>query len=283
MSDMDGRTCVITGPTAGIGRATALALADRGARLGLVARNAEKLGALVEEIRGRSGAEAVPFVADLSVQKDVRRVGAEILERFDALHVLIDNAGLFEMALHETADGLESTFAVNHLAYFLLTEILRPRLVESAPARIVVVASDAHRFADLDLDDLEFRSRPYKAMRVYGTSKLLNILWTYALARRLEGSGVTANCLHPGGVNTGLGDQNGRVLAALARLVKVFMRSPERGAQTSVYLACSPDVEGTSGRYFADCRERRSSAISYDEDLQERLWKISERRVDGAT
>lgn len=282
MADMTGRTCVITGPTAGIGKATALALAERGARVGLVARNAGKLEALAEEIRTRTGAEAIPFVADLSVQKDVRRVGAEILERLDALHVLINNAGLFEMALRETADGLEATFAVNHLAYFLLTEILRPRLVESAPARIVVVASDAHRFANLDLEDLEFRSRPYKMMRVYGTSKLLNILWTYALARRLEGSGVTANCLHPGGVNTGLGDQNGRVLAALGKFVKVFMRSPERGAATSVYLATSPDVEDTSGHYFADCRERDSSAISHDQDAQERLWEISERLVGAS-
>lgn len=282
MSDMTGRTCVITGPTAGIGRATALALAERGARLGLVARNSDKLEALAEELRARTRADVVPFVADLSVQKDVRRVGAEILERLDSLHVLINNAGLFETALRETADGLEATFAVNHLAYFLLTEILRPRLVESAPARIVVVASDAHRFADLDLDDLEFRSRPYKMMRVYGTSKLLNILWTYALARRLEGSGVTVNCLHPGGVNTGLGDQNGRALAALGKLVKVFMRSPERGAETSIYLATSSEVEHTSGRYFADSRERKSSPISHDLDAQEQLWAISERLVGAS-
>ncbi len=279
MTDLKGRTCVITGPTAGIGRATALALAERGARLGLVARSADKLEALADDLRARTGAEVVPFVADLSVQKEVRRVGAEILERLDALHVLINNAGLFETTLRETADGLETTLAVNHLAYFLLTEILRPRLVESAPARIVVVASDAHRFADLDLEDLEFRSRPYKMIPVYGASKLLNILWAYALARRLEGSGVTVNCLHPGGVNTGLGDQNGRVLAVLGKLVKVFMRSPERGAETSVFLATSPEVEGTSGRYFADCRERESSAISNDPETQERLWEISERLV----
>jgi NAD(P)-dependent dehydrogenase (short-subunit alcohol dehydrogenase family) len=279
MSDMTGRTCVITGPTAGIGRATAVALAERGARLGLVARNPDKLETLAEELRARSGADVVPFVADLSVQRDVRRVGAEILERFDALHVLVNNAGLFEMALRETEDGLEATLAVNHLAYFLLTEILRPRLVESAPARIVVVASDAHRFADLDLEDLEFRRRPYKMMRVYGTSKLLNILWSYALARRLEGSGVTVNCLHPGGVNTGLGDQNGRVLAVLAKLVKVFMRSPERGAATSIHLATAPELERVSGCYFADCREHKSSAISHDRSVQEKLWEISEGLV----
>jgi NAD(P)-dependent dehydrogenase (short-subunit alcohol dehydrogenase family) len=279
MGDMTGRTCVITGPTTGIGRATALGLAERGARLGLVARNAEKLADLADELRARGDVEVVPFQADLSVQKEVRRVGAEILERLDAVHVLVNNAGVIETGFRETADGLETTLAVNHLAYFLLTEILRPRLVASAPARIVVVASDAHRFADLDLDDLEFRRRPYKMMRVYGTSKLLNILWTYALARRLEGSGVTANCLHPGGVNTGLGDQNGGVLAVLGKLVKVFMRSPERGAETSVHLATAPELEGTTGRYFADCRERRSSPISQDRDLQERLWELSERLV----
>lgn len=279
MADTNGRTCVITGPTAGIGRATARALAEQGFRLGLVARNAEKLEALAQELREESGAEVVPFLADLSVQKEVRRVGAEILERLDTLHVLVNNAGLMATRLRETADGLESTLAVNHLAYFLLTEILRPRLLASAPARIVSVASDAYRFASLDLDDLEFRKRRYRAMRVYGTSKLLNILWTYALARRLEGTGVTANCVHPGGVNTGLGDHNSRWMAVLAKPVKMFMRSPERGAETSVYLASSPEVEGTSGRYFADCRERRTTPITYDREVQERLWQESERLV----
>lgn len=276
---MEPRTCLITGATTGIGRATAFALARRGLRLGLVCRSPEKGAATAAAIRAETGRDVDLVLADLGIQKEVRRAADEILDRFPRIDCLVNNAGVFQTRFEETPDGLETTLAVNHLAYFLLTELLLPRLLESAPARIVSVASDAHRFADLDLDDLEFRRRPFRSMRVYGTSKLLNVLWSAELAQRLEGTCVTANSLHPGGVNTGLGDQNGRVLAAVGKLVKVFMRSPEKGAETSVHLATAPELDGVSGRYFADCREKQPSAEALDEALQSRLWTLSEGLV----
>ncbi len=280
---LDPRTCVITGATAGIGRATAFALARDGFHLGLVCRNRAKGEALCDALRSEAGATDVAlFVADLGVQADVRRAAGEILAGFPRLDVLLNNAGVFQTRFEETSDGIETTLAVNHLAYFLLTGLLQERLLASAPARIVSVASDAHRFARLDLDDLEFRSRPFRAMRVYGTSKLLNVMWNAELAQRLEGSGVTANCLHPGGVNTGLGDQNGAILAWVGGLVKRFLRSPDKGAETSVHLASAPRLADVSGRYFADCRERRPSTAARDAAAQARLWNLSEALVSGS-
>ena len=271
---------MITGATAGIGRATAFALARHGFRLGLVCRNRAKGEALAEALRAEAGAGDVAlFVADLGVQADVRHAAGEILAGFPHLDVLLNNAGVFQTRFEETADGIESTLAVNHLAYFLLTDLLRERLVASAPARIVSVASNAHRFARLDLDDLEFRKRRFRSMRVYGTSKLLNVMWNAELARRLEGTGVSANCLHPGGVNTGLGDQNGALLARVGGLVKRFLRSPDKGAETSVHLASAPQLADVSGRYFADCRQRRPSAAARDPAAQARLWGLSEALV----
>ena len=274
---------MITGATAGIGRATAFALARHGFRLGLVCRSRAKGEALSEALRAEAGAGDVAlFVADLGVQIDVRRAADEILAGFPRLDVLLNNAGVFQTRFEETADGIETTLAVNHLAYFLLTDLLRERLVASAPARIVSVASNAHRFARLDLNDLEFRKRPFGAMRVYGTSKLLNVIWNAELARRLEGSGVSANCVHPGGVNTGLGDQNGGVLAQVGGLVKRFLRSPDKGAETSVHLATAPQLVDVSGRYFANCRERRPSAAARDAAAQAQLWELSEALVAGS-
>jgi NAD(P)-dependent dehydrogenase (short-subunit alcohol dehydrogenase family) len=174
-----------------------------------------------------------------------------------------------------TRDGIETTLAVNHLAYFMLTLLLRHALAASPSARVVNVASDAHKFARLDLDDLD-SARSYGAMRVYGTSKLCNILFTYELARRLRGTRVTANCLHPGAVATRLGQNNGRIATALTKLLRPFFRTPEGGADTVVYLATSPEVAGTSGAYFANRRAIRSSRVSYDETVQRRLWDASE-------
>ena len=188
----------------------------------------------------------------------------------------MNNAGVVNLRRSTTVDGIETVFAVNHLAYFLLTHLLLERLRGSAPARIVNVASDAHRFGTIDLDDLG-HARRYRAMRVYGSSKLANILFTYELARRLEGTRVTANCLHPGAVATRLGQNNGRLATALTKLLRPFFRTPEQGAATAIYLASSPAVEGVSGRYFVDCKEARSSRASYDTDLALRLWHASAR------
>ena len=274
------RVGVVTGATSGIGRAAAFALARHGLSLALVCRSRAKGEALAAALRAETGNPRIAiFGADLAVQAEIRRVAGELLARYPRIQLLLNNAGVVNLRFEETPDGIETTFAVNHLAYFLLTELLRPRLVASAPARIVSVASDAHRFGKLDLDDLEYRTRRYRSMQVYGSSKLLNLLWTYELARRLEGTGVSANAMHPGGVRTGLGDQNGPVLAALGKVVKLFMRSPERGADTAVWLATAPELEGVSGRYYYDRKEHRSLPITYDRAAQQRLWEISERRT----
>lgn len=278
---MKGKTCLITGASSGIGRATALALARQGASLVLLCRDRQRGQETVEEIAATTGTRDVTLLlADLAVQSDVRRVAAEFLATDRPLHVLINNAGVVNLQRSVTADGIETTFAVNHLAYFLLTDLLLDRLRRSAPARIVNVASDAHKFGRLDFDDLG-NERRYRAMRVYGQSKLANILFTAELARRLEGSGVTVNSLHPGAVSTRLGQNNGAWARAIIGLLRPFFRSPDNGAATSVYLASSPVVEGVSGKYFVNCKERRPSRAAQDADAARRLWDISAGMTGG--
>jgi len=274
---VNGRVCVVTGASSGIGRATARALARLGATLALVGRDRGRGEETVAALRAESGSAAVAlFLADLSSQAEIRRLAAELCDRYPAIHVLVNNAGVVNLRRSTTVDGIETVFAVNHLAYFLLTHLLLARLRASAPARIVNVASDAHRFGRIDLDDLG-HARRYRAMRVYGASKLANILFTCELARRLDGTGVAANCLHPGAVATRLGQNNGRLATAVTKLLRPFFRTPEQGAATAIYLASSPAVEGVSGKYFVDCREARSSSVSYDESLARRLWDASAR------
>ena len=273
---LTGKTVVLTGATSGIGRATALGLADEGARLILVGRTPERCEETLAEIRRRTGRDdAVMLRADLSSLKEVRRLADEVLASADRVHVLLNNAGVTLPKRQLTVDGLEGTFATNHLAYFLLTGLLLPRLRDSAPARIVNVASDAHRFVRLDLNDLQNEQR-YRALRVYGQSKTANLLFTQELARRIAGSGVSANALHPGGIRSNLGRSEGRALEVVRKLVGLFLKSPEEGARTSLYLACSPEVEGVSGRYYAKCRERTPAAHARDPELARRLWERSE-------
>jgi NAD(P)-dependent dehydrogenase (short-subunit alcohol dehydrogenase family) len=274
---MKGKTCLITGATSGIGRATATALAGLGASLVLVGRDRARAEETAAEIAQRSGNRDVTLLlGDLSSQAEVRRVAAEFLASQRPLHVLINNAGVINLQRTVTVDGIETTFAVNHLAPFLLTNLLLERLIASAPARIVNVSSDAHKFGLLDFDDLE-NTRRYRAMRVYGQSKLANILFTAELANRLDGSGVTANSLHPGAVATGLGKNNGAWARVLIAMLRPFFRTPADGAATSVYLAASPAVEGVTGKYFARQREHRSSAAARDAEAARRLWDISAR------
>jgi retinol dehydrogenase 12 len=273
---LTGKTVVLTGATSGIGRATALGLADEGARLILVGRTPERCEETLAEIRRRTGRDdAVMLRADLSSLKEVRRLADEVLASADRVHVLLNNAGVTLLRRQLTVDGLEGTFATNHLAYFLLTGLLLPRLRESAPARIVNVASDAHRFGRLDLNDLQNEQR-YRALRVYAQSKTANLLFTQELARRIAGSGVSANALHPGGIRSNLGRSEGKALEVVRKLVGLFLKSPEEGARTSLYLACSPEVEGVSGRYYAKCRERTPAAHARDPELARRLWERSE-------
>jgi NAD(P)-dependent dehydrogenase (short-subunit alcohol dehydrogenase family) len=273
---VNGKVAIVTGATSGIGRSTAFGLARLGASLGLVCRDPARGEETARAIREQTGNGAVDvFVADLASQTAIRRAAGEILARYARLHLLVNNAGVVNLERTTTEDGIESVFAVNHLAYFLLTHLLLERLRESAPARVVNVASDAHKFVKgINFDDLGF-ANGYTWMKVYGHSKLANVLFTYELARRLDGTGVTANCVHPGAVATGLGKNNGTWSKLLIRLLAPFFRTPDRGAQTTLYVATSPALEGVTGRYFANSREARSSAASHDRDAAERLWELS--------
>jgi NAD(P)-dependent dehydrogenase (short-subunit alcohol dehydrogenase family) len=274
--DMNGRVCVVTGATRGIGRATAEGLAQLGATTVLVARRREDGERVAREIAARASVTPALVSADLSSQASIRQAAAELARRYPRVHVLINNAGVIPARREVTVDGLEMQFAVNHLAYFLLTNLLLQELRAGAPSRIINVSSGAHDRARLQFDDLQ-AEREYQPRAVYSRSKLANVLFTYELARRLKGSGVTANCLSPGVVATGmLADYMGvpRTGGASARS---FGASPERGAQTSIYLATSPDVEGVTGKYFEKSRAIRSSQESYDEAAARRLWEVSER------
>jgi NAD(P)-dependent dehydrogenase (short-subunit alcohol dehydrogenase family) len=272
-----GRVCIVTGATSGVGKATALELARRGAVVGIVARDRERARATAEEIASAgSGRPPAVFLADLGRQRDVRRAADEILAHFPQIHVLVNNAGVVNLKRETTEDGIEAVFAVNHLAYFLLTVLLLDRLRASAPARIVNVASEAHKFVrGLQFDDIGFEHN-YKAMRVYGHSKLANLLFTQELARRLEGSGVTVNSVHPGAVASGLGKNNGRVAQTLIAFLAPFFRTPEGGAATSIHVATAPELATVSGRYFKNCREARPAAFASDREAAGRLWELSE-------
>jgi NAD(P)-dependent dehydrogenase (short-subunit alcohol dehydrogenase family) len=215
------------------------------------------------------------FVADLSAQAEVRRLAAEVLDRLARIHVLVNNVGGYWNTRHVTAEGLERTFALNHLAPFLLTDLLLDRLVQSAPARVVTVASHAHTMGRIDFDDLH-GERSYSGARAYNQSKLANILFTYELARRLPGTSVTANALHPGVVRTSLGAEDpARIQRLVVPFMRPFMKSRAQGAVTSVHVASSPELEHTTGRYFANSRPTRSSERSYDEAVAARLWQVS--------
>jgi NAD(P)-dependent dehydrogenase (short-subunit alcohol dehydrogenase family) len=271
------KTIVLTGATSGIGRATALGLAKLDSRLILVGRDAGRAEETIGAIRKATGRKDVEILrGDFARQDEVRRVAGEILARTEAIHVLLNNAGVTMMKRSVTPDGYESTFAINHLGYFTLTGLLLPRLLAAAPdARIVNVASDAHRWGPLDLDDLQ-NEREYKAMKVYGQSKTANLLFTRELARRLGGSGVTVNALHPGAVATRLGRGSGPLFDLLQSAISVFMKSPEQGADTSIFLASDPAVAGLTGRYFANRKEKQPRPFASDDVLAKRLWAVSE-------
>jgi retinol dehydrogenase 12 len=272
---MEGEVALITGGTSGIGKAASAALAYRGAEVVVAGRNKERAEAAVGEIQRGSGSQRVSLMlADLAVQAEVRGLAQAFKERHDRLDVLVNNAGLILSKRTQTPDGIETTLAVNHLAPFLLTNLLLDVLKKSAPSRVITVSSEARRRAEIDFDDLQ-SERHYRAFQVYGMTKLANILFTYELAERLRGTGVVANCVHPGGVNTNFGKNNRNLGTLLFRAFKPFMRTPEQGADTIVYLASSPEAEEMSGRYLAD-REEVSPAQPRDEAMQRRLWEVSE-------
>jgi NAD(P)-dependent dehydrogenase (short-subunit alcohol dehydrogenase family) len=274
---MQGKVIVITGATSGLGRLAALRLAQMGARLVLVARDRGRADKVLAELRqaGPGHAHRAHF-ADLSRIAEVKRVGAEIAAAEPRIDVLINNAGSIFGTRRVTADGLELTFATNHMAYFVLTQCLLGRLKASGPARIVNTASGAHIGHHLDFDDLQ-TAHGYRARTSYGRSKLANILFTRELARRLDGSGVTANCLHPGFVATNFGQRSNGVFGLVMRIAILFAGKPEPGAETIVYLAGSPDVAGISGEYFRECEVKLPSAEARDDVAARRLWEESER------
>lgn len=277
--NMAGKVCLITGATGGIGLITAHALAAQGARVVLVSRSAQKCEATAAEIKAATGNDQVTFIAgDLSLMAQVRRVAEQFLAQNDRLDVLINNAGAVFSSRQVTAEGYEMTMALNHLNYFYLTQLLQDVLLASAPARIVNVSSDAHKGGSIKFDDL-MSEKKYSAFGVYSMSKLANVMFTYELARRLEDSGVTANALHPGFVASNFGRSNGGIWSAIMPLAQMFAISPEKGAETTIYLATSGEVEGVTGKYFVKKQPVKSSGASYDQAAQRRLWDMSEQLV----
>ncbi|HSM43652.1 MAG TPA: SDR family NAD(P)-dependent oxidoreductase [Acidimicrobiia bacterium] len=273
---MTTKTVLVTGGTGGIGRAIAIGLASMGAHVGITGRDRARAEQAAAAIADESANPTVDvFVADMSSQTEVRRLADEVLVAYPRLDVLVNNVGGFWAHRHLTEDGLEHTFALNHLAPVLLTSLLLERLLASEPARVVTVSSGAHTTGRIDFDDL-MGERNYSGQRAYNQSKLANVMFTYELARQLEGTGVTANVLHPGMTNTAFSAEDpARKMAPIVLAARPFMRSPEKGADTAVYLASSPEVEGVTGEYFFNRKIKRSHESSYDKALTAQLWRAS--------
>lgn len=276
---MQDKVCLITGATSGIGFVTAQALAQRGATVVMVGRDAARGVDSVDRVKRATGNEAVDLLlADLSSQAQIAELAQAFQRRYERLDVLVNNAGAIFTERQTSVDGVEMTFALNHLGYFLLTHLLLDILKNSAPSRIVNVASAAHQGGRIHFDDLQGERR-YSGWRAYCQSKLANILFTYELAERLKDTQVTANVLHPGFVATRFGHNNRGAMSWLIRAAQVMAISEERGAETMIYLATSPEVEGVSGKYFVNCRETRSASQSNDAAIAKGLWQVSEAIV----
>ena len=273
---MAGKTVLVTGGTGGIGRATAEGLARLGARVAVTGRDLARAQAAAAAIAAATANPAVnAFAADLSAQAGVRRLARQVLDACPRLDVLVNNVGGFWARRHLTADGLEYTFALNHLAPFLLTNLLLDRLTACAPARIVTVSSGAQALGKINFGDLQ-GERAYSGQRAYNQSKLANVMFTYELARRLAGSGVTATVLHPGVTRTAFGTEDPTAtMRAMTAIARPFMKTPAQAAATPIYLASSPEAEGVTGRYFANRRPKKSSKLSYDTAAAARLWRVS--------
>ena len=274
-----GRTVLVTGGTGGIGKATALGLAAMGAHVAVTGRDRARTDDAAAEICAAGGRQVLVFVADLSSQSQVRRLAHEVLQLVPRIDVLVNNVGGYWNTRHLTADGLEHTFALNHLAPFLLTNLLLDRIKQGVAARVVTVASNAQSMGRIDFDDLQ-GERSYSGARAYNQSKLANVLFTYELARKLQGTAVTANAVHPGLVSTGFGAEDpGTAQRLLVPFMRPWMRSPARGAVTSIHVASAPDLEQVTGRYFANSQPKRSSKLSYDVADAARLWQVSAELV----
>ena len=272
----DQKVCLVTGANSGIGLATAKALSANGAQIIMVCRNEEKGRAAADEIASSTGHKPDLFLGDLSSVADTKRVAAEVCKAYERLDILVNNAGGYFPKRMESSEGLELNFALNHLGYFVLTQGLRPLLEATPSSRIVSVASRAHRMARLDLDDLCWQRRRYIPFFAYGTSKLLNILFTRELARQLEGTDTTVNCYHPGVVRTGFGQDYSGIFNLGTRLAGLFLLSPEQGAETGIYLATSDELASVTGKYFAKCRVVQPRPAGRNDEHARRLWQLSE-------
>jgi retinol dehydrogenase-14 len=281
-NSMQGKVVLVSGATNGIGLVTARELARLGGQVTIIGRNAAKCAEVSEQIRMQTGEVVGTIVADLSTLEGIRQAATAFKKTHQRLNVLVNNAGGLFTKRRLTPDGFEYTFALNHLNYFLLTALLLDMLKASAPSRIINISSNAHENAKIDFENLQGEKR-YRGLEAYGQSKLANLLFTYELARRLEGSRVTANAVHPGVVATGFARNNGLVYNIGTGIVgRLFFRTPERGAETSIYLASSPEVEGVSGKYFVDCKAVASRPQSYDRAAAEKLWQVSEELIARA-
>ena len=273
---MRNKICLVTGATNGIGQAVATGLANLGATVVISGRSRERAQATVAQIKTETGNPNINYLlADLSVQAQVRELASAFKSRYERLDVLVNNAGAIFFRRQVSAEGIEMNFAVNHLAYFLLTNLLLDTLKISAPARIVNISSNSHRGKRLDFDDLEIK-RGYNAGKAYGRSKLCNLYFTYELAQRLEGTGVTVNAMHPGFVATNMAANNGPLVRFFLPFIHRNSLTPEQGASTAVYLASSPEIEGVTGKYFVRSQEVPSDLVSYDKSAAKSLWQISE-------
>jgi len=277
---MGGKIVVITGGTGGIGKATATGLATLGARVGITGRDPARAEQAAADIRAASGNPAVDaFAADMGSQNELRQLAAVVLEAYPRLDVLVNNVGGFWAHRHSTADGLERTFALNHLAPFLLTNLLMDRLKASAPARVITVSSGAQSMGRIEFDDLQ-GARSYSGQRAYNQSKLANVMFTNELARRLHGTRVMANSLHPGVVRTNFGaEDQAWFFTVISRVVRPLLKTPAQGAQTSIYLASTPDLADVTGQFFTNGKPKRANRIAYDIDMTARLWLVSAELV----
>lgn len=273
---MTGKTVLITGGSDGIGKQAAKQLASMGAQVVVVGRSPAKTKAALEEIKLESGRKGVfSLIADLASLEQVRRLAVEFRQEYGKLDVLVNNAGTVFMSRQESEEGYEKTFAVNHLSHFLLTDLLLDLLKAGSPSRVVTTSSGSHLNGKIHFEDINL-TRGYFIMKAYAQSKLANVMFTYELARRLEGSKVTANCLHPGMVNTNIGRDGNVVMRWIQTLIFSRGISVEEGAETLVYLASSPEAAGVTGKYFYKLKAVKTLEASYDEDAQQRLWAISE-------
>jgi len=270
---MEGKICIITGANSGIGKATAIGLAKMNATIVMMCRSKERGEDAQKEIIELTDNKKVDlFLCDLSSQESIRKFVSEFKSKYQKLHILINNAGIMLSKRVTSVDGFEMNLAVNYLAPFILTNLLLDVLKKSAPSRIINVSSAAHRMAKMDFDDLQSEKMKYRLFKIYGVSKLALMLFSYELSRRLEGTSVTLNTLHPGVVNTNLGQDQSSFSKGFAKL---FFKKSEKGAETSIYLASSQEVEGITGKYFAKKQQKQSSEESYNEDYAKRLWELS--------